>query len=252
MPPQKYLTWKSLSPEAPDSGCGLISSFKAFPAFPSLPFFHYLRVHELKRSKQSNISTAQNILGWPVLNMTQGFRGKKQPKDLFLWYRDVTEAKTQNKPAHNASANNCLVDTTQLNFNPENCLLFWLLWGAQICTLQQLVVPAISCASKKQSPSLRPGPRCQNSAVHLESLKSLNVESLTVIMSKHINASLGCHNHMKGRLKHVGESARSSRTKVWRFWLHIFIMHIIILIENVSLWPIFFLPVTLVHIHGTW
>lgn len=161
----------------------------------------------------------------------------------------------QTKPNHNTSASSCLVDTTQLNYNPENCLLFWLLWGAQICMPQQLVMPEIICASKRWSPSLRPGPSRQNPAVHLESLKSVNVESLTAIMCKYVNASLGCHNHMKGRLKLVGESARSSRTKVWRFWLHIFITNIIILIENTSLWPnffFFFFPVTPVHVHGTW
>lgn len=250
MSPEKDPTWKSHTPEAPDSGCGLISAFKGFPVF-SFTIFHNLRVYELRRPKQSNISKAHHGVAtvWLWCKLSEA---KSNPGTCFFDTGMRQRQTEQNKLNHNTSANYCLVDTTQLNLNSENCLLFWLLWGAQICTLQQLVMPAIICASKKWSPSLRPGPRYQNPAVHLESLKSLNVESLTVIICKHINASLWCHNHMKGRLKHIGECSRSSRTKVWRFWLHIFVINIIILIEIVSLWPIFFFPVTLVHIHGTW
>lgn len=138
-------------------------------------------------------------MGWPLCDSDLRFQRQRATQGLVSLIQGCDRGK-QNKPNHNTSANYCLVDTTQLNLNSENSLLFWLLWGAQICTLQQLGMPAIICASKKWSSSLRPALRYQNPAVHLESLKSLNVESLTVIICKYINASLGCHNHMKGRV----------------------------------------------------
>lgn len=82
---------------------------------------------------------------------------------------------------------------------------------------------------KNGVPPLKPGPRCQDLAFHLESLKSLNIESLRVIIIviiviiyKLIITSWMCHSHMKDRLKHIGKNARS-RTKFWRHWLHVLI-----------------------------
>lgn len=202
----------------------------------SVAISHHLRVLDLRKSKQSNICKAQNIAGWPLCDSELRFQRQRATQGLVPFTQGCDRGKKnpeQTKPQHIWKLLPCWHNTAP--FQPRKLSAFL---AAPKCS--DMHTAAISYASKKWSPSLGPGPRCQNPAVLLESLKSLDAESLTMIMCKHINASLGCHNHMKGRLKHVGESARSSRTKIWRFWLHIFVMNIIILVENVSLWPNFF------------